>query len=99
MNIYIGNLPHSLSEEALRTLFEQYGNVLSVKIIKDKFTGSSRGFAFVEMSSTEEGEQAIAGLNGKEVEGRRLSVNQALKREEGQGGHGGPRPSRPRSRF
>lgn len=81
MNIYVGNISHSSTEEGLKQVFEQYGTVASVKIIKDKFTGSSRGFAFVEMPEEAEAKQAIAGLNGVEVDGRPLRVNEARPAE------------------
>lgn len=87
MNIYVGNISRSLTEEKLKSLFEQYGPVSSIKIIKDKFTGAPKGFAFIEMGSTE-AQSAISELNGKEVEGRRLTVNEARPREA--------MPSRPR---
>jgi RNA recognition motif-containing protein len=89
MNIYAGNLPWGLSEEDLREAFEAFGEVASVKIIKDKFTGRSRGFGFVEMSNQEEGEAAISALNGKDLKGREIVVNQARPRRDDQGGGGG----------
>ncbi len=81
MNIYVGNLSYSVTEQSLETLFGQYGTVVSVKVIKDKFTGSSKGFAFVEMGSEEEAQQAIEQLDGKDFEGRRLKVNKANPQE------------------
>ncbi|UCE40275.1 MAG: RNA-binding protein [Candidatus Aminicenantes bacterium] len=89
MNIYAGNLPWGLSEEDLREAFEAFGEVVSVKIIKDKFTGRSRGFGFVEMPNQEEGESAISALNGKDLKGREIVVNQARPRRDDQGGGGG----------
>lgn len=89
MNIYAGNLPWGLSEEDLREAFEAFGEVASVKIIKDKFTGRSRGFGFVEMPNQEEGESAISALNGKDLKGREIVVNQARPRRDEQGGGGG----------
>jgi RNA recognition motif-containing protein len=89
MNIYAGNLPWSLSEEDLREAFEAFGEVVSVKIIQDKFTGRSRGFGFVEMPNQEEGESAISALNGKDLKGREIVVNQARPRRDDQGGGGG----------
>ncbi len=78
MNIYVGNLPPSGStEDRLKELFEQFGQVTSVKIIKDKFSGDPRGFAFVEMPSATEAQQAIDQLNGTEFEGQRIRVNEA----------------------
>lgn len=90
MNIYVGNLSRLVTEEKLREMFEGFGNVLSVKLIKDKFTGNPKGFAFVEMPSANEAQQAISSLNGQELEGQRLRVNEARPREAG----AGPRPSR-----
>lgn len=81
MNIYVSNLSFHTSEEDLKNMFSQFGAVDSVKIITDRMTNRSRGFAFVEMSSREEGEAAIGKLNGKEVEGRALSVSVARERE------------------
>jgi len=89
MNIYAGNLPWGLSEEDIREAFEAFGEVVSVKIIQDKFTGRSRGFGFVEMPNQEEGEAAIAALNGKDLKGREIVVNQARPRRDDQGGGGG----------
>lgn len=82
MNIYVGNLRYNLSEEALKSIFEEFGDVASVKIIKDKFSGESKGFGFVEMTSDADARKAIAELNGKEVDGRSLRVNEARPREE-----------------
>ena len=95
MNIYVGNLSYTLDEEALKGLFEQYGTVVSAKVIKDKFTGSSKGFAFIEMDNDDEAQQAIDGLDGKDIEGRKLRVNKAHPQERrpqgGGGGNRGPR--------
>jgi RNA recognition motif-containing protein len=82
MNIYIGNLPFNAAEDELRELFAAYGQVDSVSLIKDKFTGQSRGFGFVEMPNLKEAQAAIAGLNGKDFMGRNLTVNPARPREE-----------------
>lgn len=82
MNIYVGNLAYNATEDTIRVVFEEFGAVTSVKIISDKFTGKPRGFAFVEMASDDEAQKAIAELNGKEVEGRNLKVNEARPREE-----------------
>jgi RNA recognition motif-containing protein len=81
MNIYVGNLSYDMSEEALREAFAEYGDVSSAKILSDRETGRSRGFGFVEMPNQSEGEAAIAQLNGKEVGGRALRVNEARPRE------------------
>jgi RNA recognition motif-containing protein len=94
MNIYVGNLPFSLSEAELQGAFAEFGQVASVSIIKDKFTGESRGFAFVEMPNANEAQAAIAGLNGQDLKGRALVVNEARPRTEGAprsggGGRGG----------
>ena len=82
MNIYIGNLPFNAAEDELKELFAAYGQVDSVSLIKDKYTGQSRGFGFVEMPNLKEAQAAIAGLNGKEFMGRNLTVNPARPREE-----------------
>jgi len=91
MNIYVGNLSREVTEEDLRKLFEGFGQVASVNIIKDKFSGESRGFGFVEMPGRAEAQAAITGLNGKELKGRTLSVNEARPRTERRegGGSGG----------
>lgn len=86
MNIYVGNLPFTVSEDDIRQAFAQYGAVDSVSIIKDKFTNQSRGFAFVEMPNATEAQAAISGLNGKDFNGRALTVNEARPRTEGGGG-------------
>lgn len=96
MNIYVGNLAREVIEDDLRQAFEAYGQITSVNIIKDKFSGQSRGFGFVEMPGRAEAQAAIAGLNGKELKGRTLSVNEARpqsERREG-GGGGGSRGGR-----
>lgn len=89
MNIYVGNLSRDVTEADLRQLFEQYGQVESVAVIKDKFSGESRGFGFVELASKAEAEAAIAALNGKEFKRRTLTVNEAKPRTENRGGGGG----------
>ena len=80
MNMYVGNLSYEMSEEKLRSEFAEYGEVQSAKIITDKFTGRSRGFGFVEMNSDDEGKKAMEELNGKDVDGRQLVVNEARPR-------------------
>ena len=91
MNIYVGNLSYQASEDELRQTFEAFGEVVSVSIIKDKLTGQSRGFAFVEMGSDDAGRAAITGMNGKDYRGRALTVNEARPREERRPGSGGDR--------
>ena len=89
MNIYVGNLSYDLSEENLRQAFEAFGQVSSATIVKDKYSGRSKGFGFVEMPSAEEARSAIDQLNGKELKGRTLNVNEARPRTEGGRGGGG----------
>ncbi len=89
MNIYVGNLTYSTSDDELRTAFEAHGTVDSATVIRDKFTGDSRGFGFVEMPSSEEAKAAIEGLNGTDMGGRNLTVNEARPRGERGGGGGG----------
>ncbi|MFO7287157.1 MAG: RNA-binding protein [Gammaproteobacteria bacterium] len=81
MNIYVGNLSYAMSEAELRDAFAAYGEVSSVKILVDRETGRSRGFGFVEMPNRQEAERAVAQLNGKDVGGRALRVNEARPRE------------------
>ncbi len=81
MNIYLGNLSYSATENAVRELFEGYGAVTTAKIVTDKFTGSSRGFGFVEMPNDDEAQRAIAELNGKDFQGRKMVVNESRPRE------------------
>lgn len=90
--LYVGNLPYSTTEDDLRALFSQAGSVVAVDVIKDRDTGRSKGFAFVQMSSQAEIEQAIKLFNAYELEGRALKVNQARPKEErNPGGYGGGR--------
>jgi RNA recognition motif-containing protein len=102
MNIYVGNLSRKVTEEQLKQLFEAHGVVESVKIIKDKLTGMSRGFAFVVMPNDEEAQQALAQMNNQAIEGRNINVNEARPQEQrparsfgggggSRGGFGGPR--------
>ena len=88
MNIYVGNLARGVTEEDLRQAFEAFGQVTSVKIITDKFSGESRGFGFVEMAAKAEAQEAINGLNGKDLKGQTLNVNEARPRPEGRRGGG-----------
>ena len=93
MNIYVGNLAREATEDELRQAFEAFGQVATASIVKDKFSGESRGFGFVEMPAKAEAQAAIAGLNGKQLKGRTLTVNEARPRTEGgRGGRGGGRP-------
>ena len=87
--IYVGGLPYSTTEQQLSDLFAAYGSVTSSRIISDKFTGQSRGFGFVEMSSDAEVQAAITALNGTELGGRTLTVNEARPQEPRTGGGGG----------
>lgn len=88
--LFVGNLPHSTTEAELRTLFEPHGKVDQVSLVTDRDTGRSRGFAFVEMADAGEAEKAIAALNGKELGGRALNINEARPKTD-RGGPGGPR--------
>ena len=83
MNIFVGSLPFSLEESELKELFEEYGEVTSVKIITDKFSGRSKGFGFIEMPDDESAQKAIDGLNSTEVKGRPIVVNKSEERKEG----------------
>ena len=88
MNIYVGNLSHDVTDEDLRQEFETFGQVESATVIKDKFSGESRGFGFVEMPSKEEATAAISGLEERELKGRKINVNEAKPRPAGGGGGG-----------
>lgn len=90
MNIYVGNLAYGTGEDELRNAFSEFGEVSSAAVIKDKFTGESRGFGFVEMPGNEEAKAAIAALNGKDLGGRTLRVSEARPRDD-RGGDRGPR--------
>jgi RNA recognition motif-containing protein len=89
VNIYVGNLSFDTTEEALREAFANYGEVTSTSIITDKYSGRSRGFGFVEMANSAEASAAIAALNGTEMDGRTLNVNEARPRTENGGSRGG----------
>jgi RNA recognition motif-containing protein len=82
MNLYVGNLPHATTDDELKEAFEAYGTVSSAVVIKDKFTGRSRGFGFVEMPDNNEGQAAIDAMHGSSLGGRPLTVNEARPREE-----------------
>ncbi len=94
MNIYVGNLHFNVSEDELRKAFEEYGEVASVKIITDKYSGRSKGFGFVEMLNDKEAKDAIDNLNGTEIKGRAVNVNQAREKDNSSGER---RNFRPRS--
>jgi RNA recognition motif-containing protein len=85
-NIFVGNLSFGATEDAIRSLFEAHGTVERVSIITDRDTGKSRGFAFVEMTNDSEAERAISALNGSELDGRALNINEARPKESGGGG-------------
>ena len=87
--LYVGNLSYDTNDGALQQLFEAYGSVQSAQIVMDRDTGRSKGFGFVEMSSDQEAQAAITGLNGKEFNGRALTVNEARPREDRGGGRSG----------
>jgi RNA recognition motif-containing protein len=96
MNIYVGNIPRGVTENELRELFQAFGEISSASVIKDKFSGESRGFGFVEMPNKEEAQKALAALNGQDFKGRPLTVNEARPRTDkprtgGFGGGGGRR--------
>jgi cold-inducible RNA-binding protein len=88
-NLYVGNLSYETTEETLRTLFAEHGQIESVNLITDRYTGRSRGFAFVEMSTEQAAQEAMRGLNGKQVDEREIKVDQAKpKRDQGQSDRG-----------
>ena len=88
-NLYVGNLSYETTEETLRTLFAEYGQIESVNLITDRYTGRSRGFAFVEMSTEQAAQEAISGLNGKQVDEREIRVDKAKpKRDQRQSDRG-----------
>lgn len=89
MNIYVGNLSWQMTDDDLRTLFEQYGSVTSAKIVKDKASGRSKGFGFVEMPEDGEAQNALTSLYESEVLGRKIIVNEAQPKPQGSGGGGG----------
>ncbi len=89
MNIYVGNLPFEASDDDLQQLFGTYGEVTTANVIKDRFSGESRGFGFVEMPARKDAEAAIAGLNGTDFKGRTITVNEAKPKAPKSGGGGG----------
>jgi len=98
MNIYVGNLSWNLKDQDLSNLFATHGEVVSAKIVTDKFTGRSKGFGFVEMANDDQAQAAIAALNGSEVDGRNIVVNESRPKPEG-GGSGGGGGFKKRSGF
>ncbi len=96
MNIYAGNLPHEVTKEFLQEAFEEYGTVSSVNLVKDRFSGQSKGFGFIEMPSDDEAKAAIEALNGADINGRTIKVNEALPKDNK--GHGRPGGDRNRGR-
>jgi len=96
--IYVGNLPYTATDDTLRGLFAEFGTIESAQVIMDRYSGRSKGFGFVEMASDAEAAEAISKLNGKDVEGRALTVNEARPMEKreggGRGGEGGQRGGR-----
>ena len=93
-NIFVGNLSFGATEDAVRSMFEEYGTVDRVNVVTDRDTGRARGFGFVEMSVAAEADAAIAGLNGRELDGRALNVNEARPKEDRGGGGGGGRQNK-----
>jgi cold-inducible RNA-binding protein len=93
-NIFVGNLDFGATEESIRSLFEPYGAIERVSLVTDRDTGRSRGFAFVEMTNAGEADRAIEALNGTDLGGRALNVNEARPKTGGGGGGGGRRPRR-----
>jgi RNA recognition motif-containing protein len=91
MNIYVGNLSYQVSDNTLQKAFEPYGVVETARVVMDRDSGRSKGFGFVEMPNKEEAQAAINGLNGKELEGRAITVNEARPKPSGGGGRGGGR--------
>ncbi len=91
MNIYVGNMSYSTTEDQLRALFEEHGTVDAVRVITDRDTGRPKGFAFVEMADSGEAQNALNALNDKDVDGRTLTVNEARPRNDRGGGGGGGR--------
>lgn len=94
MDIYVGNLAYATNDDALRSAFGQFGTVESARVVVDRMTGRSKGFGFVEMTSAEEAQAAIAALNGQDLDGRTLRVNESQPKPEGSRREGGFRPPR-----
>jgi len=91
MNIYVGNLDFEVTDTELKEMFESFGTIINARIIKDRFTGQSRGFGFVVMENKDEALAAIEQMNGKEVKGKNLTVNEARPKRDNMGGGGRPR--------
>jgi RNA recognition motif-containing protein len=89
MNIYVGNLSHQVTENDLREAFESFGQVTDIKIIKDRFTSESKGFGFIEMPAKQEAESAMEDLNGTDLKGKTINVNEARPRSDNRGNGGG----------
>ena len=89
MDIYVGNLPYEATEDSLRVAFTEHGEVAGARVVTDRYTGRSRGFGFVEMPNATEAQAAIQALNGRDMGGRSLTVNESRPRESGGGGRGG----------
>ena len=99
MNIYVSNLSYEIKDDDLRQIFEEYGEVSSAKVIKDRYNGKSRGFGFVEMNNEAEGEKAIGELNNEEFLGKAISVSKARPKPATSGGGGGDRRSNFNRRY
>lgn len=97
--MYVGNINFETSEDQLKQAFGEYGEVVSVNVVADKISGKSRGFAFVEMAKDEEADSAMAGLNGKEIDGRKIKVNEARRKEDDQRKGRGEHRDRGHKRF
>ena len=97
--LYVGGLPYQVTDDRLQEIFSAHGTVESARVITDRMTGRSRGFGFVEMSSQSEAEEAIQKLNGTDLEGRSLTVNEAKPKEQRSGGDGGGRGGYGRDRW
>ena len=99
-NLYVGNMSFQTTESELRSIFEPYGEITRIQVMTDRDTGQARGFAFVELADDDEAAKAITELNGKELDGRALNVNEARPKPERSGprggGHGGYQPREPR---
>jgi RNA recognition motif-containing protein len=89
MNIYVGNLSAEVTEEDLRSLFSEYGNITSVKVVKDNYSGASKGFGFIELPGNTEGQKAINELNSKDLKGKKIVVNEARPKTDSRPSNGG----------